>query len=301
MTKWLIACLLCTMALPSCIVPPKPIESTRQRHALILPGIGGSPIGLSDTQALRTQIERELPDVSAQVWDWTALEPRISITKIDNLTDYARNRRRASLLARDIEDWKRQHPRTPLYLLAQSGGAGIALFACEELPPEVTLEGIILVSGGASITYDPTDALAHTRLGIFNYYSHKDGRVLRDLTTRHGTMDRIKGPAVGYAGFDFHHPKLFQLAWDPSMRSLGNRGGHSSGLRPVFVRRYFFPLLKGEATVIPPEWHDAREPESSEIIAGLSTPPHAALNAERSPIPAMARGPSDVRCGSSAP
>lgn len=265
MSMPLIACVLFSAALPSCIVPPKPIESTRQRHVVILPGILGSPVGIDATQALRSQIERELPDVSAQVWDWTALEPTISIAGIDNLTDYARNRRRASLLARDIEAWTRQHPGSPLYLLALSGGAGIALFACEELPPDVTLEGIILVSGGVSITYDLTNALAHTKLGIFNYYSHKDVYVLRDGTTRHGTMDRVKGPAIGYAGFDSEHARLFQLAWDPSMRRLGNWGGHATGLRPAFVRRYFFPVLKGDETSIPAEWHGAREPQSIEI------------------------------------
>ena len=254
-SKPLIACILFTAALPSCMVPPKPIESNRQRHVLILPGIGGSPIGLSDTQSLRSQIEREMPDVSAQVWDWTAIERTISIKKLDNLTNYARNRHRASVLARDIECWTRRHPGSPLYLLAQSGGAGIALFACEELPPDITLEGIILVSGGVSTTYDLAHALDHTRLGIFNYYSPRDVRVLRDLTTRHGTMDRVKGPAIGYTGFDAEHFKLFQLAWDPSMSSLGNRGGHCSGLRPEFVRQYFFPLLMGDATVVPPEWH----------------------------------------------
>jgi len=259
MTKKLLVCVFCATALPSCIVPPKPIESTRQRHVLILPGIGGSPVGLSETRALRSQIEREMPEASAQVWDWTALEPRVSITKIDNLTDYARNRRRASVLARDINDWTRQNPGSPLYLMAQSGGAGIVLFACEELAPDAMLEGIILVSGGVSPTYDLTRALDHTRLGVFNYYSRKDVRVLRDVTSRHGTMDRVKGPAVGYAGFNSHPPKLFQLAWDPTMCSLGNRGGHSSGLRPAFVRRYFFPLLKGDATAIPTEWRGAAE------------------------------------------
>jgi len=250
----LFACIFCTTALPSCILPPKPIESTRQRHVLILPGILGSPVGIDATQALRAQIEWEMPDVSAQVWDWTALESTIGIIKLDNLTDYARNRRRASLLARDIETWTRQHPSSPLYLLAQSGGAGIALFACEELPPDVTLEGIILVSGGVSITYNPTHALDHTRLGIFNYYSHKDVRILRDLTIRHGTMDRVKGPAIGYAGFTADHPKLYQLAWNPTMRRLGNWGGHATGLRRAFVRRYYLPLLKGDANAIPPEW-----------------------------------------------
>ena len=185
MIRMLLACILFTAALPSCIVPPKPIEGTRQRHVVILPGIGGSPVGIDATQALRSQIERGMPDVSAQVWDWTALEPTISITKIDNLTDYARNRRRASLLARDIENWTRRYPGSRLYLLALSGGAGIALFACEELPPDAMLEGIILVSGGVSPTYDLTHALAHTKLGIFNYYSHKDVYVLRDGTARH--------------------------------------------------------------------------------------------------------------------
>ncbi len=261
MSRPLIACILFTAALPSCVVPPKPIENTRQRHVVILPGIGGSPIGIADTQALRSQIEREMPEVSAQVWDWTALEPTIGITKIDNLTDYARNRRRASLLARDIETWTWQHPGSPLYLLALSGGAGIALFACEELPPDVTLEGIILVSGGVSITYDITHALAHTKLGIFNYYSHKDVHVLRNGTTRHGTMDRVKGPAIGYAGFDADHPKLFQLAWEPAMRQLGNWGGHSTSLRPAFARRYLLPLFHAETSAIPPEWHGAREPK----------------------------------------
>lgn len=309
MSKPLIACVLCFAALPSCIVPPKPIESNRQRHVLILPGIGGSPIGLSDTQALRTQIEREMPGVSAQVWDWTAVESRISITKIDNLTDYARNRRRASILARDIECWTRRHPGSPLYLLAQSGGAGIALFACEELPPDVTLEGIIIVSGGVSTAYDLTQALAHTRLGVFNYYSPKDVHVLRDGTTRHGTMDRRYGPSAGYAGFDMNDPKLFQLPWDPSMRRFGNRGGHSSGLRPAFARRYILPLIRPDAAANLAEWRNTRESkreilapkpanESGEKSRHRSIPPSSAPIVKRAPIPSPAHGPSDEQCGS---
>ncbi len=259
MSRLIITYFFCVMALSSCGTPPQRIESDRQRHVVLLPGIVGRKLDIPGIDALSSQIERELPDVSAQVWDWTALESEIHLTALYNLTDYERNRRRASTLAREIETWTREHPGSPLYLIAHSGGAGIALFACDELSPDTMLEGIILVSGGVSPQYDLTTALAHTRLGVFNYSSEKDARVLRDGTTRHGTMDRRYGPSVGYAGFETVHPKLFQLKWDPGMRRLWNYGGHSTGLRPAFARQYYFPVFEGNVTEIAQQWPSAQE------------------------------------------
>jgi len=237
-----------------CTTCPRGIESTRERHVVVLPGIFGTRMDNGGTRRFCRQIERELPEVSAQVWDWTLIERTVSVAGVDNLTDYARNRRRAACLAEHIQAWRERHPDTPLYLVGQSGGAGIALFACEALPVEAKVEAVVLVSAGISPTYDVSGALQRTRRGIYNYYSGEDDKLLDEFTTNLGTIDRVYGPAAGYVGFKTDDPRVFQLAWQPAMRELGNAGGHPEGLQRRFAREYLLPLFRADRARVPPEW-----------------------------------------------
>lgn len=239
---------------------PYAIESNRATHVIILPGIGGNDPFID---RLRRMIGVELPDVSAQVWDWTQLEWRPSVLNLANLEDYDRNLRRAAVLQQRMVEWRHEHPRDRLYLIGYSGGTGIALFATERLPADFNVEALILIASGVSPDYDLTPALRHTRRGIFNYYSREDRAVLSDLTRKHGTMDRRFSDSAGLVGFKTPtDPKmaarLRQLAWEPSMeRSSDNAGGHVGGLESQFALTYFLPLLTGDEGRVHPRWKTA--------------------------------------------
>src|ERR1051325_312319 len=80
---------------------------------------------------------------------------------------------KAGDLASQILSFKETHPERPVYLLAKSGGAGLALLAAEQLPPN-TLERIVLLSAAVSPGYDLRGALRATRGEIVSFYSPFD-------------------------------------------------------------------------------------------------------------------------------
>ncbi len=232
---------------------PKAITSTDHYHVILCPGIAGHDLLC---HRLTRQIDN-LPDVSAQLWDWTVVEYTGDPTGLRNLTDFPRNQRRAALLARQIMYWRAAHPTDHLSLVGVSGGAGIVLFAAADLPNDFTLDRIVLISGAVSPTFDLASAASRTQRGIFNYYSKGDSLVLNDGTSRHGTTDRKFVPSCGYCGFAKPaNPdvtaNLYQLEWKPEYRSLGNDAGHLGGLNTVFAQRFILPLFT--ANTSPPEW-----------------------------------------------
>ncbi len=227
---------------------PTGIHGTKPNHVLILPGVAGLGSGIG---AIASAVKKHAPDTSAQVYDWTQLEPTISLGGIENLTRYSLNLARAKTLANQLRDWRRDQPDVKLSVVGLSGGAGIALFACEELPDDFVFERMVLLSGAVSPGYDLTRALRMCRRGIVNYYSSLDSAVLEAGTTNHGTMDRIFRPSSGFAGFMTPEDKklaakLEQVAWDQSMAKLGNDGLHWGSLAPAFLREYVVPWLCGE-------------------------------------------------------
>lgn len=255
-TQGLARALFSTIALLAVVgcAAPKSIESRRKEHVLVLPGIGSADWLMT---RLADILEREA-GVSAQVWDWTAIEPSWSWMNLDNLTNREKNERRVRELVRQITVWRKQHPDTRLSLLGFSGGAGIAVFTCEELPPSVTIERLVVISGGISCNYDASVALRRVRRGVFNYYSRSDGRVLNAFIRQHGTMDRRFEAGAGYCGLNPPNnstlgSKLFQLEWTPRFRELGNDGGHIGALAAGFVRRYITPLFRDEGG-FPSDW-----------------------------------------------
>src|SRR5262249_1403025 len=70
-------------------------------------------------------------------------------------------RRKAAELAAEIRRLKAEQPDRPVFIVAKSGGTGLALAAAEQLPPE-TLERIILLSAAVSPAYDLRPALRAT-------------------------------------------------------------------------------------------------------------------------------------------
>lgn len=235
-----------------CVQPPSQIRSSMDSHVVILPGITGTRREFAE---LRKLIETVVPGTSAQVWDWTALEPTWAL---GNLTDSRRNRRRAKALADALTLWRTSHPRGKLYLCAFSGGAGIICFTSEILGDDFRFDRVVIISGAVSPYYDLRRLLQQSRGGIYNYYSPNDWWRICDGTRWAGTIDRTRIPSCGHVGFIYPHNapwscKLKQLPWRPDMIEYGNRGKHFEPLARAFATRYLLPLF-AESTTIPDEW-----------------------------------------------
>jgi hypothetical protein len=226
--------------------------NTRQRQerglVIVLPGIEGKSF-------CNINIARGLDEggvtMAIEIFDWTTEVPGGALI---NLADLERNRRIAEVLGSCIVQYRYHHPGQPVYLVAHSGGAGVAILTLESLRPEVRVSGVVLLAAAVSPTYDLRPALQHTTDGIYNYYSAYD-RFLLDVGTRvFGTMDRVHGTAAGSIGFrmpsDFKEPhdqalyrKVHNISWQPEMREYGNWGGHLDWANRNWVRYYLAPLI----------------------------------------------------------
>jgi len=173
-----------------------------------------------------------------------------------NLTLINRNRHRARDIANEILAYQDAFPSRPVHLVAQSGGAGVAVFAAECLPLDRPIDGIVLLGGALSPTYNLTPALARTKKGILNSHSSRDQLVLRWGTRIFGTTDRQFTPACGYVGFQVpenlsdedrqtYREKLHQLPWAPELADRWQHwGGHISSGCEVFLAHQIAPWIK---------------------------------------------------------
>ncbi len=207
-------------------------------HVMILPGIGGSNRWIRSFQRI---IHNESPGVSAEVWDWTDIEPT---WQLGDLIDLDRNLRRADALADSLVEWQNEHPGKRLYVAATSGGAGILLFACRKLPADFRLERVVLISPALSPDADLTPILSRSRKRMFFYRSPIDVLILGAGTLVFGTTDRRHVASAGMVGFRRKSDRIEELVWQPKMIFQGNLGGHLGAFSPSFARKFLLPLFE---------------------------------------------------------
>lgn len=176
---------------------------------------------------------------------------------LSNLTRIDRNRRRAADIAAEICAYQDAHPGRPVHIVAQSGGAGLAIFAAECLPENRMIDGIVLLGGALSPTYNLARALRKTRKGILNSHSRKDRLILGIGTRLFGTIDRQFSKSCGCVGFsipgnltaeerELYDRKLTQLPWTPHMADTCHHwGGHLSSGGEVYLARHIAPWIRG--------------------------------------------------------
>jgi pimeloyl-ACP methyl ester carboxylesterase len=230
---------------------PRAIEPTGQpRHVVCLPGILGRTPGFNRIPRI---VDRELEGASVQVWDWTRIDPHWLPNPVGHIRDYEKNRKRARLLADQITRFRRQHPDVPLSIVALSGGTAIALFACEELPEDVKLDRIILLSAAVSPDYDLGPSLRHADNGIVSYFSPKDRLILKRGTRWFGTGDRVYIESAGFCGFNRDRAcgqncdQLTEIGWRPALwKQYRNSGGHAGAQEKRFIRNCVVRWLKGD-------------------------------------------------------
>ncbi len=166
-----------------------------------------------------------------------------------------RNRLMGAKLARKLLAFRRAYPDTTIHLLAASGGAGIAVFACERLRGRALIETLILACPALSPGYNLGPALAAVKRA-YGLVSRRDRAILGLGTSLFGTTDRRFTAAGGMRGFHIPadaspqdraaYERFREIRWTPEFREYGHFGGHAGYLDPRFIRAHLFPLLRGE-------------------------------------------------------
>jgi len=238
----------------SCFVLPapsiaedKPVEATA-RPGLVF--VVGGISGLSTTGP-STKVAVAAAGLPHEVRDFVWTHGRGQLFR--DLQDFRHTQKKAKELADLIREERARDPDRRIYIVAKSGGAGIALQAAEELP-ERTLERIVLLSAAVSREYDLRPALRVARHGIVSYYSNLDQVALNWGTRQFGTIDRYYGPSAGLSGFEVPaglstddvdlYRRLEQIPWEPSMIMSGYAGGHFGNGFPKFLRVHVAKWLK---------------------------------------------------------
>ncbi len=204
----------------------------------VVGGVGGwDVLGCSATMAFdRAGLPHEVRDfVWTHGWgQW-----------LKDLQDSRYLLKKAEELATEIRRVRTQFPNRPIFLIAKSGGAGLALQAAERLPSG-TLTTVVLLSAAVAPEYDLRKALEATQKEIVSYYSPHDRLVLDWGTRQFGTIDRVYGPSAGLCGFQVPgtldeagralYSRLRQIRWSPHMIREGYLGGHLSTSFPSFLK-----------------------------------------------------------------
>jgi len=225
----------CAAQPQAAVVPPKP-------YLIHLPGIGGE----------RRMDHRMTEGLVAggfsgevEIYDWTDNSPGLPA-----LLSYERNQKEAQLIADKLTEFHRRQPTRPIIITAHSGGTGLAVWALEKLPANVQVDRVILLASALSPQYDLSRALSHVHGRLYNFWSNQDVTVLSTGTTVFGTIDGVKEPAAGFAGFippknsnAKQYQKLQQFPYDGNWAQWGNTGGHTGVMSKAFATNVLAPLV----------------------------------------------------------
>src|SRR5262249_48129493 len=118
--------------------PPTPPEQpvVAKPYLLHLPGIAG-------IKSIDRSVNRGIEDAGfpgdIENYDWTDADPGIGA-----LISYQRNHKEAQLIADKLVQERNARPGARMFILAHSGGCGLAVWALEDLPANVKIDTVIL-------------------------------------------------------------------------------------------------------------------------------------------------------------
>ncbi len=222
---------------------------------MIIGGIGGLDwCGI----ALRHLLKNRRPEYTIQVFPWGLGFGRWHA----DLTNIINRDAKARLIAETIRLYRAGQSGCPVFVVAKSGGAGVAVKALELLD-EHAVECAVLLAPAVSPSYDLTAALRAVRREMVVFWSPLDFLVLGAGARLFGTIDRVRTIGAGLVGFRVpavnaadparsrEYAKLRQVRWHPRMVASGHLGGHMGTDSPLFLRNYVVPLLGIEETPHP--------------------------------------------------
>ncbi len=215
----LIGAVLLTVSSCNVWAPPPPPDDALERGLVVMyPGAFNSDIELSQFyQAFETA---KIPyAVEIKVWGTTERQILDPYGAYDELVATAMSE------SERIADYRHDHPDLPIILLGYSAGAATAMIAAENLPDDVKVTRVILLSPSVSRGFDVTGMLDHTMHGAVAYSSGNDLFVNFAMNVI-GNNDLVWGDTAATFGFDSTDERLIQFRWDPSMLLYANAGGH---------------------------------------------------------------------------
>ena len=225
------------------------VDGPVEREALfMLDGVGRLQAGVL---MVRRAFREERTKIGTVLFDWqTPIYGEI----FSDLMWLRRNRLQGLVLARRLLAFRRAHPSTPIHLLAFSGGAGIALFACESLAGRRLIDTLVLSCPAVSPTYNLVPALRAVQR-CYAWISHRDSVLLGLGTRLFGTTDRRFTAAAGKLGFEVPpglsdaeieaYGRVGEIHWTPALRKLGHSGGHIGWASVTLLREHLPAMLAG--------------------------------------------------------
>jgi pimeloyl-ACP methyl ester carboxylesterase len=231
----------CSPAASDAVAPP-PDRAVAKPYLLHLPGISGSRyIDHSVTRG----IKEGGFDGEIEIYDWTANDPGVGA-----LLAFDRNHKEAQVISDILAKHHVAQPDSKIYLLAHSGGCGLAIWALEDLPADVKIQNLVMMSPAVSPGYDLTAALKHVNGHIYVFSSLADLFVLGTGTRLLGTIDGVKTDAAGRVGFTkpptadaAQYAKLVSIPYDIAWFKFNDYGDHIGGMTRLFGRHVIEPLM----------------------------------------------------------
>jgi len=227
------------------------LSTPPQGIVLVVGGAGGNQ---GTPKAVIAAVERAGLPLYVRSFDWT-LGNNLGVADMKNT---ANARAQAYRLAGEINSYRTSYPNTPIYLVAHSAGAMVALESTQWLAPD-SVDRIILLAPAVAADYDLRRALGTARWGVDVFTSKRDRFYLGLGVAIVGTADGKFGrPAAGRVGFDTARisandavllARLRQHPWDRSVLWTGNVGNHPGTIQPAFLEAYVLPLLAAPSGV----------------------------------------------------
>ncbi|HPS53466.1 MAG TPA: hypothetical protein PLK08_07930 [Phycisphaerae bacterium] len=206
----------------------------------ILPGIQGVDYHYKN---IRTALIGSGINMAVMIHPWGCQIPGINLML--NETDTRDDRSWGAEIAQGILQYQQQYPDKPVYMIGQSGGCAVSIFAAEtlaSLPGAKPLQGIILLDASVSSDYDLTKAMSMCKFGIVNFYNPDDVALLEVGTAVFGNLDGGHGSSAGRVGFSGRYAKLFQVKIKKDMvDDFANP--HFADCSKAFTAQYIAPWI----------------------------------------------------------
>ncbi len=143
-------------------------------------------------------------------------------------------------LSRRISKLRKANPEGRLILMGLSAGTSIIVSALEELPTDVKVDYVVLLSPSVSSMHNLSKALRHVKYRLYATHSSHDS-----LLTVSGSAGLERGHPAGQMGFivpsnltDYErdlYRKVVNLPWRPGYAAYGWNGGHISVTSSDFI------------------------------------------------------------------
>lgn len=156
-------------------------------------------------------------------------------------------RRKAVRLAERIRQRRARFPNDDLHLMGLSAGTAVIVFALEELPPDVSVNNVVLFAPSIVGDYDLSNAMTHVSGFLYATSSPHDG-ILIGLRVN---ADGGSGQPAGLYGlrvpsrvkrFDTY-ARVVNLPWRPPYADLGWSGSHTGATGSRFVQKVIAPRV----------------------------------------------------------